>query len=150
MRHPPRWQVDINWEALQLPTHDLSELEVPFSEEEIKHAVHQMPSDKASGPDGYTGIFVKSCWDIIKEDVIKATNAFYSLQVGNLDILNSANVVLIPKTEGVESITDFQPISLIHSFTKIIAKLLALRLAPHMSSIISTTQSAFIKKKKHT
>jgi hypothetical protein len=107
MRHPPRWQVDINWEALQLPTHDLSELEVPFSEEEIKHAVHQMPSDKASGPDGYSGIFFKSCWDIIKEDVIKATNAFYSLQVGNLDILNSANVVLIPKTEGTESIPIF-------------------------------------------
>jgi hypothetical protein len=147
MRHPPRRQVDINWEALQLPTHDLSELEVPFSEEEIKHNVHQMPSDKAPGPDGYTGIFFKSCWDIIKDDVIKAANAFYSLRVGNLDILNSTNVVLIPKKEGAKSITDFRPISLLHSFTKIIAKLLALHLAPHMSSIISTTQSAFIKKR---
>jgi hypothetical protein len=49
-----------------------------------------MPSDKAPGPDGFTGIFFKSCWDIIKADVVRAANAFYSLRIGNLDILNSA------------------------------------------------------------
>ena len=79
--------------------------------------------------------------------MLSRANAFYSLRIGNLDILNNANVVLISKKEGAESITDFRPISLIHSFTKIIAKLLALRLAPRMSSIISTAQSAFIKKR---
>jgi len=55
--------------------------------------------------------------------------------------------VLIPKKDGAEAITDFRPISLIHSFAKIIAKVLALRLAPHMSSIVSPTQSAFIKRR---
>jgi hypothetical protein len=89
MRRPPLRQFDIKWGALQLPAHDLSELEVPFSEEEIKHVVHQMASDKAPGLDGYIGIFFKSCWDIIKANVIKAANALYSLQIGNLDILNS-------------------------------------------------------------
>jgi hypothetical protein len=79
--------------------------------------------------------------------VVKAANAFYSLRIGNLDILNSDNVVLIPKKDDAESITYFHPISLIHSFAKIIVKLLALRLVPHMSSIISTAQSAFIKRK---
>jgi hypothetical protein len=113
MKHPPQQQLDINWEVLQLPTHDLSELEVLFSEEEIKNVMHQMPTDKAPGPgpDGYTGIFFKSCWDIIKADVVRAANTFYSLRTRNLDILNSANVVLIPKKDGAESITDFRPIS---------------------------------------
>jgi hypothetical protein len=53
MKHPPRQQLDINWEVLQLPTHDLSKLEVPFSEEEIKNVVHQMSTDKAPGLNGY-------------------------------------------------------------------------------------------------
>jgi hypothetical protein len=39
------------------------------------------------------------------------------------------------------------PISLIHSFVKIIIKTLALRLAPHMHEIVSPCQSAFIKKR---
>lgn len=38
-----------------------------------------------------------------------------------------------------------RPISLIHGIAKIISKLLALRLAPHMNTLISTSQSAFIK-----
>jgi hypothetical protein len=40
---------------------------------------------------------------------------------------------------------DFRPISLIHSFIKLISKILALRLQPHMNAIVSTCQSAFIK-----
>jgi len=57
--------------------------------------------------------------------------------------------MLIPKKDGADSVSDFRPISLIHSFAKIIAKVLAMRLAPHMNSLVSKSQSAFIKKKKH-
>ena len=51
------------------------------------------------------------------------------------------------KKDGAESISDFRPISLIHSFAKIVAKVLAMRLAPHMNSLISKSQSAFIKRR---
>jgi hypothetical protein len=44
-------------------------------------------------------------------------------------------------------VIDFRPISLIHAFTKILTKALALRLATHMRSLISPCQSAFIKGK---
>ena len=147
MGHPPARQHDINWDELNLPSHDLSGLDATFTEEEIKHAIHQMSFDKAPGPDGYTGAFFRSCWDIVKVDIVNAANAFHSLRTNSLALLNSANVVLIPKKDGAEAITDFRPISLIHSFAKIIAKVLALRLAPHMSSIVSPTQSAFIKRR---
>jgi len=95
-----------------------------------------MSFDKAPGPDGYTGGFFRSCWDIIKVDVVNAANAFHSLRTSSLALHNSANVVLIPKKDGVEAITD-----------KILAKVLALWLATHMSSIVSPTQSAFIKRR---
>jgi hypothetical protein len=72
---------------------------------------------------------------------------FHSLWTSSLALLNSGNVVLIPKKDGSEAITDFRPISLIHSFAKIIAKVLALRLAPHMSSIVCPAQSVFVKRR---
>ena len=80
---------------------------------------------------------------------MNTANAFHRLRTSNLAILNTTNVVLIPKKDGADSVSDFRPISLIHSFAKIIAKVLAMRLAPHMNSLVSKSQSAFIKKKKH-
>ena len=46
-----------------------------------------------------------------------------------------------------KSIGDYRPISLIHGVAKLLSKTLALRLQPHMGSLISHAQSAFIKKR---
>ena len=70
---------------------------------------------------------------------------FYNHRTNSLALLNSANVVLIPKKEGAESIGDYRLISLIHGIAKLISKLLAARLQPYMNAIVSTNQSAFIK-----
>ena len=104
-----------------------------------------MPNDKAPGPNGFTGIFFKKCWDTIKDDVMKAISLFSNLRTANLQWLNSANVVHLPKKEGAEGILDYRPISLIHAVGKIIEKVLAIRLASHMHSLVSHAQSAFIK-----
>jgi hypothetical protein len=45
---------------------NLHHLDDPFSEEEIRGAISELPSEKSSGPDGITGIFYRVCWDIIK------------------------------------------------------------------------------------
>ena len=70
---------------------------------------------------------------------------FYDHRTNSPALLNSANVVLIPKKEGAESIGDYRPISLIHGIAKLLSKLLAARLQPYMNAIVSTNQSAFIK-----
>ena len=44
-----------------------------------------------------------------------------------------------------ESVTDYRPISLIHSFAKLLTKVLARRLAPHMNNLVSFNQSVFIR-----
>jgi hypothetical protein len=51
----------IDLQALGLPSHDLAALEAPFSEKEVWETIKQMPSDKASGPDRFTGGFYKAC-----------------------------------------------------------------------------------------
>ena len=46
----------------------MDELTKPFMHEEIDRLVREMPSDRAPGPDGFNGCFLKSSWHIIKED----------------------------------------------------------------------------------
>ncbi|XP_019241932.1 PREDICTED: uncharacterized protein LOC109221967, partial [Nicotiana attenuata] len=39
------------------------------TKEEVKKAVMGLSGDSAGGPDGYTGAFYQSCWDIIEDDL---------------------------------------------------------------------------------
>jgi hypothetical protein len=106
-----------------------------------------MPKEKSPGPDGFIGSFFRTCWDIIRDDIMAAVNQFYNLNQQGLHFLNQALVVLIPKKINAERISDFRPISLIHSFAKFISKMLANRLAPELDKLVSLNQNAFIKKR---
>jgi hypothetical protein len=46
-------------------------------------------------------------------------------------MLNTAYLILLPKREDARSAGEFRPISLIHSFAKLITKILANRLGPY-------------------
>jgi hypothetical protein len=54
-------------------------------------------------------------------------------------------VVLIPKVNSPFGLGDYRPISLLGCLYKLIAKVLAARMAKMMNSIISSNQLAFIK-----
>jgi len=136
-----------DWNALGYVPRDLSMLEVPFSQEEIKNTINSMMSDKAPGPDRFMGAFFKACWEIIKADVTAALNSMFMLNSQGFEMLNSANIILLPKKSDARRVSDFRPISLIHSVAKLFAKLLANRLAPLLDSLVSKCQSAFIKKR---
>jgi hypothetical protein len=122
-------------------------LDTPFSEAEIKQAIDDLPTEKAPGPDGFTGVFYKACWAIIKGDVMASFQCLFNQSVGPILKLNGALITLLPKKEIAELPSDFRPISLIHSFVKLVTKVLARRLRPHISHLVSGSQSAFIKKR---
>lgn len=133
----------LDFDFLQIPRLDLRALEVPFSEEEIWAAIRTMPHYRAPGPDGFTGLFFSSCWPIIKGEVVELFHWLH--QGGGFHNLSRALLTLIPKKNCPTEVRDFRPISLIHGVAKLVAKVLSLRLAPLLPTMVSSNQCAFIR-----
>lgn len=97
MRTRPSW-----WRttSLHVPRFDFEALKAPFTGEEILKAMSLTPSGKAPGPDGFTANIFKSYWKIISGDLITALNTIHDLRWLNLDLLNMANIIMLPKKEG--------------------------------------------------
>jgi hypothetical protein len=102
-------------------------------------------ADKAPGLDGFTGRFYKACWDIIKENIMAVVSAVWRRDFRNFRLLNMPYITLIPKKDDATQPGDFRPISLIHSFVKLLMKILANRLAARLDSLVPKNQSDFIK-----
>lgn len=117
----------------------------PFTPEEVARIVQDSPSDRAPGPDGFSGAFYKVAWEVVGPDIFKVFEAFWHLDFRSLNLLNEAVMVLLHKTDAPQGLKDYWPISLIRSIGKLIAKALATRLAPFMAMIVRPNQSAFIR-----
>jgi hypothetical protein len=136
---------ELDFLAIGIQPRDLSALDLPFSVEEVEVVMREMPPDRASGPDGFTGAFYKTAWPVIKDDVTTAINALFFGDSRAFDKLNNAFIVLLPKKPGARSPADYRPITMIHSFEKIASKLMANRLATRLHELISPNQNAFVK-----
>ena len=102
-----------------------------------------MHPTKASGPDGMSAIIYQNYWDIIGDDVIKIVLNILNFNAPIAE-LNKTNIALIPKINNPTKISEFRPISLCNVSYKIVSKVLANRLKPLLSIIISESQSAFV------
>ena len=136
---PARRDTTIHWNSLDLPHLQGGGLDNPFTEEEVWLAIKCSPVERAPGSDGFSGIFFRSCWALIKGDIMAAFSKFYSLAGRNFAMLNTSLVALLPKNDGASSVSGYRPISLIHSITKLISKVLSMRLATVIHTLISPT-----------
>ena len=98
---------------------------------------------KAPGPDGLQGIFYRTYWGIIGDQVVHFVQDFF--RTGHLPrAINHAHIVLIPKTLDATSVDKFRPISLCNFSFKLITKIITTRLRRLMGKLVSPLQSAFI------
>ena len=108
-------------------------LNKPISDFEIECAVFQLGAHKAPGPNGIPAFFFHAFWDIVKEDVTRAVQAFF--HSGSLfKPLNHSYIVLIPKKPFPDEVSHFRPISLCNVIYKVISKVMVNRLKPVMDS----------------
>jgi retron-type reverse transcriptase len=103
-----------------------------------------MLPEKAPGPDGFSGLFYKKCWNLIKKDFYTLCQDFYNLSV-DLRSINSSFITLVPKKENPETVSDFRPISLLNTSMKIITKILSNRLQKVILSVIHRNQYGFLQ-----
>ena len=111
----------LNFEALGFHHLNLDDQDLHFSSEEVWAAIKALLSDRAPGPDGFTGAFYKSSWPVIQDEVMEAVHAFELGNIRNMKSLNNALIVLLPKKVGTSCPSDFRPITMIHSFAKLIS-----------------------------
>ena len=62
-------------QVLNLSRLQLQELDVYFSEQEIRGIIHGTLGDRAPGTDGFNGRFLKMAWDVIKMDIVSLFHA---------------------------------------------------------------------------
>jgi hypothetical protein len=96
-------------------------------------------------PDGYIGAFFKHGWNIVKLDVVQALREIFALRGECWNLLNSTDVALIAKTDDAQVIGDHRLISITHNMARILGKVLANRLSPHLDKMEYPSKSAFIK-----
>ena len=111
--------------------------------EEIKSALFQMGPLKAPGPDEVHALFFQSQWETVGESICKFIRGMFDGDPIPAD-LNRTLIVLIPKVEKPEHITQFRPISLYNVIQKLISKVVVNHLKNIMSSVVSPNQVSFV------
>ena len=115
----------------------------PIEEDEIKAALFSLHPNKAPGPDGFNGFFHRVCWDIIQSDFVRAVKFFFITNRMSFSA-NATSIALIPKVKNADQPSDYRPIACCSTILKCISKILAARLKPFLSRIISPIQTAFV------
>lgn len=121
-------------------------LAMPFSVEEVTCAIKEMHRTKSLEPDGMAPLFFQRCWDIVKQDTIKATLQVLSLGKF-LAHLNHTYLGVIPNKASPEFVSYrryYHSISLCNVLYKIVTKILENRLKVILPELISKTHSAFV------
>ena len=119
-------------------------LVAPVSPEEITSALHTLPNDKVSGPDGYTKEFFIAAWPFIGKKFIISVQSFFLFDFLPTGI-NATILSLVPKTEEAQTMKKYRPIACCNLIYKVISKVLARRLKLVLPEAIEPNQTAFIK-----
>ncbi|GKA26637.1 RNA-directed DNA polymerase, eukaryota, reverse transcriptase zinc-binding domain protein [Tanacetum coccineum] len=113
------------------------------TDEEIKKAIFEIDSNKASGLDGYTSGFFKKACSIIGQEVCLVIRDFF-MNGKLLREINATMIALIPKPKVPNKVSEFRPIACCNVIYKSISKILTNRIKNGLQKVVNLNQSAFI------
>lgn len=82
----------------------------------------------------------------MKDDILRFFEDFYNHRV-ELKGVNTAMITLLPKIDTPLEVSDFRPISLVHSLPKLVTKVLANRVQREIRELVHPLQSGFLPKR---
>jgi hypothetical protein len=133
-----------NLSSLIRPIGNLSELEIPFSHQEIDQVIKNLPTNKSPCPNGFNTDFVRKCWPVIAPEFYELCDKFFEGSIC-MHSINGSYVTLIPKNSSPASVGDYRPISLLNTSVKVLTKLLANRLQHVITKLVHQNQYGFLK-----
>ena len=136
--------VEFNTDGLVWSSEHLDILNSRITHEEIKRSMFSIDDAKAPGPDGFSSLFFKRAWSIIRNEVSDAVADFFSSGC-LLRELNCTIIALVPKVPNRSSMHDYRPISCCNTIYKCISKIIAARIKRCLPDIISSAQTAFVQ-----
>lgn len=95
-----------------------------------------MGSDRAPGPDGFSGQFYKKSWLTVRPSVIAAVSSFFTSERLLSDV-NSTLINLVPKFPNPSNVAEFRPISCCNIICKCITKIHSNRLKDCLGSLVN-------------
>ena len=136
---------------IQLPTISNEEqmgLNASFTLREVEEVLHSLQSNKSPGEDGFPPEFYKKFKDLLLPvfmEVLHQAERTSTLP----DSFSMAIITVIPK-KGKDPLkaSSYRPISLLNADYKIVAKLLARRLAEFLPKLVREDQTGFVKKRR--
>ena len=111
--------------------------------EEIYRNFFSIPPLKALGLDGYHVIFFQKNWHILGSGIIQVIQEIFETTTIPED-WGATNLILIPKINRPNMITQFRPISLCNTLYKLVSRIILQRLKPYITNIINPCQASFV------
>jgi len=90
------------------------------TEKEVSEVLKDIQNGKAPGLNGFNVDFIKACWNIVKQDILRVVENS-KLNKTILKVLNTSFISLIPKQDNAQTTERFRPISLCNVVYKIIS-----------------------------
>lgn len=122
-----------------LTDEDQAELDAPVTVEEMKTALDAMKLTTA-GEDGIPVELIRAHWDVVGPLLVKELDNIMNNIVIEKDIL----VILLKKKGSSCDIVNYRPISLSNISDRLIGKVMANRLSPKITKLISSNIHGFI------
>ena len=120
-------------------------LENPILESEVLEVLKNMKNNKSPGSDGFTAEFFKFFWNDLKTFILRAIHCIFTKREFPIS-LRLGIISCLPKGDKPrQDLKNWRPITLLNVFYKLVSGCLSYRLKKVLNSIISETQSGFMK-----
>ena len=126
---PPCWSTFLS-EA------EISLVDRPITDEEIKASLWALKPFKVPSPDGLHAGFFQRFWLLVRE-LVKNKIKHIFIERAVPEYLNKTLIILIPKNRHSETLNNYHPINLCNTIYKMVTKIIVVRLRCLLPNLIS-------------